>query len=91
MLSLVPETDARIRLATPMERTEFVTCCCHAWSCDEEGLPGFTLIVHENYMSDGPGYTGIVFVALWAGGPSCITVATRMHSGALFICHNNGA
>jgi hypothetical protein len=84
-------SNARIRLATPAELAQFEQLCCYEWSCDPECLPERTLIVHENFISDGPGYCGEVFVALWAGGPSCITVATRLQSGALFICHNHGS
>lgn len=46
-------------------------------------LEGAAIAKFPNFMSDGPGYHGEVFVVVWPCGPDVIDVLTRDRQGAL--------
>lgn len=46
-------------------------------------LEGAAVAKFTNYVSDGPGYQGDVFVVVWPGGPEIVDVLTRKTSGDL--------
>lgn len=76
--------------ASAAERAFFADHCACVWGCEVEELPEFWLGIIPNYTTDGPGYSGIVYVAIWAGAPEYVTIATRTDD-KMRIVHNNGA
>jgi hypothetical protein len=48
-----------------------------------ELLSGAALAKFCNFVSDGPGYCGDLFVVVWPGGPDIVDVLTRDKRGVL--------
>lgn len=58
---------------------------------DVDAMPDCYIGVIDNYVSDGPGYVGPVYVLVWSGSPGCITTLTCDEQGEFKIAANVGA
>lgn len=74
-----PETPSRAELdeiaATVAEPSEKATV--------EELLENAAIAKFSGYITDGPGYSGPVYVIVWPGGPEIVDVLTRDRAGKL--------
>ncbi len=78
-----------IRYANQKERDEVNAAIHHKYFGSSDGdkvidhIKDYLVIVVENYMSDGPGYVGPVYIMIW-GEPGCVDVLTR-YNGTLMV------
>jgi len=54
-------------------------------------LPTCWVGIAQNYITDGPGYHGPVYIVLWSGSPKAITTVTCDEQGDFIIAANHGA
>ena len=80
-----------IRPVAPIVHDEVYLFLCQEWKCSQEELPqNFWLGCIPNYISDGPGYHGPVYVCIWPASPNCVTILVRNEKGTLEMLFNKG-
>ena len=65
-----------VRLAFEFERRALLTTYALHARTRVADLPECAVFIHDNYLSDGPGYTGPVAFLHWAGAPTFVTILT---------------
>jgi hypothetical protein len=85
--------DAIVRLARADEEVAAINVICEAYGCEPDELASFTAFVHENYITDGPGYAGPVLFLHWPAAAANVSVLCRGRDGAWFLAadHEGGA
>ncbi len=79
-----------IRHANEIERNEVNEAIHKEYFSPADGdkvvdhIKDYNIIVIDNYMSDGSGYHGPVYILVW-GEPHCVDVLTRKGDGILMV------
>lgn len=67
-----------IRMASALERSLILAAALPSSGMETvEELPDCEVYVRENFVSDGPGYSGAVGIVHWSGAPGFLTAFVK--------------